>query len=253
LAELFLVPFPALQDEKGKYLIEKHTILTAPSIQILDLTHKQKLRQTTKSQPSLIVGNPTMPTVLIEPGKPAQQLKPLIWAEKEAKDIASLMKIPALTGNKATKTAILEKMSQAGIIHFATHGLLDEYRGIGSAIALAPSGKDDGLLTADEILNLKLNADLVVLSACDTGRGRITGDGVVGLSRSLISAGTASIIVSLWAVDDDSTSFLMTEFYKSREQKLDKATALRKAMLTTKAKYSSPLNWAAFTLIGESE
>jgi CHAT domain-containing protein len=93
----------------------------------------------------------------------------------------------------------------------------------------------------------------VVLSACDTGRGRITGDGVVGLSRSLISAGTASIIVSLWAVDDNSTSFLMTEFYKNREQKLDKATALRKAMLTTKAKYSSPLNWAAFTLIGESE
>ncbi|MBS9396133.1 MAG: tetratricopeptide repeat protein [Dolichospermum sp. OL03] len=252
-SELFLVPFPALQDEKGKYLIEKHTILTAPSIQILDLTHKQKLRQTTKSQPSLIVGNPTMPTVLIEPGQPAQQLKPLIWAEKEAKDIASLMNISALTGNKATKTAILEKMSQAGIIHFATHGLLDEYRGIGSAIALAPSGKDDGLLTADEILNLKLNADLVVLSACDTGRGRITGDGVVGLSRSLISAGTASIIVSLWKVDDNSTSFLMSEFYKNREQKLDKATALRKAMLTTKAKYSSPLNWAAFTLIGESE
>ena len=252
-SKLFLVPFPALQDEKGKYLIEKHTILTAPSIQILDLTHKQKLRQTTKSQPSLIVGNPTMPKVILEPGQPAQQLKALIWAEKEAKDIASLMNISALTGNKATKTAILEKMSQAGIIHFATHGLLDEYRGIGSAIALAPSGKDDGLLTADEILNLKLNADLVVLSACDTGRGRITGDGVVGLSRSLISAGTASIIVSLWAVDDDSTSFLMTEFYKNREQKLDKATALRKAMLTTKAKYSSPLNWAAFTLIGESE
>ena len=252
-SKLFLVPFPALQDEKGKYLIEKHTILTAPSIQILDLTHKQKLRQTTKSQPSLIVGNPTMPKVILEPGQPAQQLKALIWAEKEAKDIASLMNISALTGNKATKTAILEKMSQAGIIHFATHGLLDEYRGIGSAIAFAPSGKDDGLLTADEILNLKLNADLVVLSACDTGRGRITGDGVVGLSRSLISAGTASIIVSLWAVDDDSTSFLMTEFYKNREQKLDKATALRQAMLTTKAKYSSPLNWAAFTLIGESE
>ena len=219
----------------------------------MDLTHKQKLRQTTKSQPSLIVGNPTMPTVLIEPGQPAQQLKALIWAEKEAKNIASLLNISALTGNKATKTAILEKMPQAGIIHFATHGLLDEYRGIGSAIAFAPSGKDDGLLTADEILNLKLNADLVVLSACDTGRGRITGDGVVGLSRSLISAGTASIIVSLWAVDDDSTSFLMTEFYKNREQKLDKATALRKAMLTTKAKHSSPLNWAAFTLIGESE
>ena len=252
-SELFLVPFPALQDEKGKYLIEKHTILTAPSIQILDLTHKQKLRQTTKSQPSLIVGNPIMPKVILEPKKPAQQLKDLPGALKEAIDVASILKTQALTGNAATKVAILQKISQAGIIHFATHGLFDEYRGIGSAITLAPSGKDNGLLTADEILNLKLNADLVVLSACDTGRGRITGDGVVGLSRSLISAGTASIIVSLWKVDDNSTSFLMSEFYKNREQKLDKATALRKAMLTTKAKYSSPYNWAAFTLIGESE
>ena len=115
--------------------------------------------------------------------------------------------------------------------------------------------KDNGLLTAEEILNLKLNADLVVLSACDTGRGRITGDGVIGLSRSLISAGVPSVVVSLWAVCDNSTSFLMTEFYKNLQQKLDKATALRLAMLTTRQqkKYQKPLHWAAFTLIGEAE
>jgi CHAT domain-containing protein len=82
------------------------------------------------------------------------------------------------------------------------------------------------LLTANEILDLKLNAELVVLSACDTGRGRITGDGVIGLSRSLISAGVPSVIVSLWSVPDASTASLMTEFYRNLQQKLDKAQAL---------------------------
>ncbi|BBD70199.1 TPR repeat-containing protein [Nostoc commune NIES-4072] len=251
-SSLFLVPFPALQDEQGKYLIEKHTILTAPSIQVLDLTRRQRGAETTTSlENALIVGNPIMPKVVLEPGQSPEQLKDLPWAKKEAQDIASLLKTDAITGKQATKAAIVKKMPSARIIHLATHGLLDDNRGLGSAIALAPSGNDNGLLTAEEILNLKLNADLVVLSACDTGRGRITGDGVIGLSRSLISAGVPSVIVSLWAVDDNSTSFLMTEFYKNLQQKLDKATALRKAMLTTMQKYPEPKYWAAFTLIGE--
>ncbi|WP_062289445.1 CHAT domain-containing protein [Nostoc piscinale] len=253
---LFLVPFSALQDEQGKYLIQKHTILTAPSIQVLDLTRKQKLGHQNSSQGEvLIVGNPTMPKVALEPGKPLVQLPALPGAEKEAKEIAPLFKTKAITGSQATKAAILQQISKARIVHLATHGLLDDNQGLGSAIALAPSGKDNGLLTAEEILNLKLNADLVVLSACDTGRGRVTGDGVIGLSRSLISAGVPSVIVSLWAVDDNSTSFLMTEFYKNLQQKQDKATALRQAMLTTmkQDKYQNPLHWAAFSLIGEAE
>ncbi|MEC4817320.1 MAG: CHAT domain-containing tetratricopeptide repeat protein [Scytonema sp. PMC 1069.18] len=290
---LFLVPFPALQDKDGKYLIEKHTILTSPSIQVLDLTRQQ--RQNGKQQPRtvrtganftspLIVGNPTMPKVALKIGDKPQQLTSLPGAEKEAKAIASLLNTQALIGNNATEAAIVQRLSQAGIIHFATHGLFDDIRGLDSAIALAPSEgrlalapsetrltltpenisflssplskedkKRDGLLTAEEILDMKINADLVVLSACDTGRGRITGDGVIGLSRSLISAGTPSVIVSLWAVDDDSTAFLMTEFYQNLQQKFDKATALRNAMLTTKKKYSNPSQWAAFTLIGKSE
>ncbi|BDA71624.1 hypothetical protein CAL7716_057900 [Calothrix sp. PCC 7716] len=88
-------------------------------------------------------------------------------------------------------------------------------------------------MTAGEILDLKLNAELVVLSACDTGRGRITGDGVIGLSRALISAGVPSVLVSLWSVPDAPTSLLMTEFYKNLQKNLDKAQALRQAMLTT--------------------
>ncbi len=253
---LFLVPFPALQDADNKYLIEKHTILTAPSIQVLSLTRQQKLKNGSakigKSE-ALVVGNPTMPSVALKLGDKPEKLPPLKGAEREAQAIAPLLNTKAITGSQATETAIAQKMQQARFIHLATHGLLDDNRGLGSSIALTPSGKDDGLLTAEEILNLKLNADLVVLSACDTGRGRITGDGVIGLSRSLISAGVPSVLVSLWAVDDDSTAFLMTEFYKNLQQGIDKATALRKAMLTAKDKYSNPLQWAAFTLIGEAD
>ena len=253
--QLFLVPFPALQDEKGKYLIEKHTILTAPSIQVLDLTHKRKnaLKKSGVGREILVVGNPTMPKNPIT----NEQESPLPGAEREAVKIAELLKTQAMTGNKATKTAIVQKMPTARIIHFATHGFIDDFKGFGvpGAIAFAPSGEDNGFLTSGEILDLKLNAELIVLSACDTGQGDIKGDGVIGLSRSLISAGIPSIVVSLWAVGDDSTSFLMTEFYKNMAQKLDKGTALRQAMLTTMKhkNYQSPYHWAAFTLIGEVE
>ena len=120
-------------------------------------------------------------------------------------------------------------------------------------IVLAPDGKDNGLLTASDILNLKLNAELVVLSACDTGRGRINGDGVIGLSRSLISAGVPSLVVTLWKIPDESSEKLMTQFYQNLQQNPDKAQALRQAMLTTMKQYPETINWAAFTFIGETE
>ena len=258
--ELFLVPFPALQDANGKYLIEQHTILTAPAIQVLDLTQQQKIKvQQANSKELVIVGNPTMPKVPPKIGEPPQQLASLPSAEKEAKAIATILKAKAITGNKAKKSAILPLLPKARIIHLATHGLLDDFIGLGvpGAIALAPSGNgelNDGLLTANEILDLKLNAELVVLSACDTGRGRITGDGVIGLSRSLIAAGTPSVIVSLWSVPDAPTAELMTEFYRNwLERKLDKAQALRQAMLKTMKNHPNPKDWAAFTLIGEAK
>jgi CHAT domain-containing protein/uncharacterized protein HemY len=248
---LFLVPFPALQDEQGKYLIDKHTILTAPAIQVLDLTSKQKQNLNQSVKDILVVGNPIMPKLPIA----NEQLEPLPGAEEEAIKIADLLKTQAITGNKATETAMVNKMKQAKIIHFATHGLLDDFKGLGipGAIALAPSAKDDGFLTSSEIIDLKLKAEMVVLSACNTGGGNITGDGVVGLSRSLITAGVKSVIVSLWSVPDNSTALLMTEFYRHLQHNPDKAAALRQAMLTTRQKYNNPIDWAAFTLIGEAE
>jgi CHAT domain-containing protein len=270
-AELFLVPFPALKDQQGKYLIEKHTILTAPAIQVLELTRQQRDRvgarmpKPLQAENALVVGNPTMPSVRPAVDKPPQQLPPLPGAEREAIAIASLLNTKALTGNAATETAVKAKLPQARIVHLATHGLLDDTQGLRSAIALAPNSSSsplskggqeggDGLLTAEEILSLKLNAELVILSACNTGRGHLTGDGVIGLSRSLIAAGTPSVIVSLWSVPDAPTEELMSEFYRQLQRTGNKAQALRIAMLKMKEKYpNTPKSWAAFTLIGEAE
>ncbi|AOW98213.1 hypothetical protein BJP34_01030 [Moorena producens PAL-8-15-08-1] len=240
---LFLVPFPALQDASGQYLIEKHTMLTAPSIQVLDLTNQQ--RQLVSGEEMLVIGNPTMP----------QGLPPLPGTETEALAIAEMFNTQALIGNQATKAAVVEQMSKAKIIHLATHGLLNDFKGLGlpGAIALAPTKTDKGFLSASEILDLKLSAELVVLSACNTGRGRVTSDGVIGLSRSLVAAGVPSVVVSLWKVPDDSTADLMIEFYRQLQQTPDKAVALRQAMLTTLKQYPNPVEWAAFTLIGEAE
>ena len=94
---------------------------------------------------------------------------------------------------------------------------------------------------------------MAILSACDTGRGRITGDGVIGLSRALITAGVPSVIVSLWAVPDAPTAALMAEFYHQLQQGQPKAQALRQAMLATMATHPDPRDWAAFTLIGVAD
>jgi CHAT domain-containing protein/uncharacterized protein HemY len=244
---LFLVPFPALQGTTGKYLIEEHTILTAPAIQVLDLTHQQRQRVSGKG--ALVVGNPTIaPQVSQEYG-----LIPLSGAEREAIKITELLNTKALIRDQPTKAVVLQQMPGARIIHLATHGLLDDVKklGIPGAVVLAPDGKDNGLLTAGEILDLKLNAELVVLSACDSGQGKLTGDGVIGLSRSLITAGAPSVIVTLWKIPDYPTEKLMTEFYQNLQHNSDKAQALRQAMLTTIKQYPDPLQWAAFTLIGE--
>ena len=265
--ELFLVPFAALQNSKGEYLIKKHTIVTAPSIQVLNFTNQLKnsvIKDNFKS--ALVVGNPIMPTI---PGQ-TQPLGTLPNAGIEANNIAEFLKTTSLTGSKATKIDVVKKMLNASLIHLATHGLLDEIKQFGlsqttkqlstpGALALAPSQKDknDGFLTSEEIMDMKLKAQMVVLCACNTGRGNITGDGIIGLSRSFIAAGVPSVVVSLWAVPDAPTSELMQEFYSQwrGNHNDDKAKALRQAMLIImeKPQYRDPKNWAAFTLIGEAD
>jgi len=251
--DLFLVPFAALQDSNNRYLIENHTILTSPSIQVLEITREHQNRVRGLRQAALIVGDPTIaPKFNENPYK----LRQIPRAKEAAEAIAATLGTEAISGEKATKVAILDRMLNTRIVHLSAHGLLDDFQGSGipGAIILAPSGDtDDGALNAAEILQLKLDSELVVLSACSTGGGKITGDGVIGLSRCFIVAGVPSIIVSLWNMGAISAKLLMTEFYQNLARGENRAAALRCAMLTTKARFPSPIAWAAFTLIGETE
>ncbi|AFZ01265.1 CHAT domain-containing protein [Calothrix sp. PCC 6303] len=259
--ELFTVPFAALKDANGKYLIEKYTISTAPSIQALDLLYQRKIKRQGEqpfvaknitADELLIVGNPTAPKTPLKPGGEACKSQPLPGTEKEAKEIAQIFKAPALIGDAATETVIVEKMPQAKIIHLAANAFSNDCQKGNSpdAIALATSERDDGWLRTEEIQDMKLKADLVVLTGCDTALGRITGDGVIGLSRAFLAAGADSVIGSLWAVDDMATAFLITDFYGNLSRNTDKAGALRQAMLETMKKYPNPRDWAGFTLVG---
>jgi CHAT domain-containing protein len=249
---LFLAPFPALQDNQGEFLIEQHTIQIAPAIQALAMEPPVSQEISPEISPSngksknfthaLIVGNPA-------PMPPS--LSSLKGAEAEAKAIAQILGTTPIMGEAATEKTIIEQMPQAKLIHLATHGLFDEHQGLASSLAFSTKDDQDGFLTAAEILDLDLEADLVVLSACNTGRGKITGDGVVGLSRSFLLAGAQSTLVSLWDVPDLATSALMTDFYRQLQNNQTQPQALRQAMLDTMQTYPNPHEWAAFILVGQ--
>ena len=148
-----------------------------------------------------------------------------------------------------------ESLDQYQFIHFATHGLVNESEPALSRIFLTASNDQDGSLYTGEIYNLDINADLVTLSACETGLGKIAkGEGIVGLSRALQYAGANNIIVSLWQVADQSTSQMMIEFYKYNLYNVHHGynSALRKAKLSLlkSEEYSQPYYWAPFILVG---
>ena len=252
---LFLVPFAALPDADGMPLVVKHTISTVPSIEVLALSKRQHdAAKRSGKQDILIVGNPSMPSYQSRPDRAPTQLGQLPGAEAEAKYLGELLKVQPLIGDVASETAVVSRMQNARIIHLATHGLLEAeslyMRSTLSAIALGPSEAEDGFLTVRETMRMKLGAELAVLSACDTGRGKISGDGVIGLSRGYIAAGVPSIVVSLWPVSDQATKDLMSSFYQEMLAGADKAAALRAAMLETRKKFPAAKAWAPFTIYG---
>jgi len=161
---------------------------------------------------------------------------------------------------RASRATVLNgDLSQYRYVHFATHGYLDSERPGLSSLVLSmvdAQGKpQDGFLRANDIYNLKLPAELVVLSACQTGLGReIKGEGLVGLTRGFMYAGAARVVVSLWNVNDKATADLMTWFYqKMLKQGQRPAAALRAAQVEMwkQKQWQSPYYWAAFVLQGE--
>jgi CHAT domain-containing protein/tetratricopeptide (TPR) repeat protein len=149
-------------------------------------------------------------------------------------------------------------VKSARYLHFATHGVLDESTPELSGLRLAHAGDtaEDGLLQVRDVFNLQLHADLVVLSACQTGMGKeVSGEGLIGMTRAFLYAGAASVLVSLWRVDDESTADLMVSFYRHLERSGDKSEALRLAKLDLidRSPYFQPYYWAPFILVGEAQ
>jgi CHAT domain-containing protein len=176
--------------------------------------------------------------------------------------IAKLYKseeVASYFGTAATEEAVKgnKHLNTARRIHFATHGLISEqqpqYSGL--VLTLDDDPAEDGLLQVYEIFNLRLNADLVVLSACRTGLGKeVKGEGVIGLTRAFMYAGARSVVVSLWRVADRPTADFMARFYRRLDQDRNKAEALRQAkleMIQAGGRFSHPLFWAPFILTGE--
>jgi len=156
------------------------------------------------------------------------------------------------------ETVKSEKLDTYRYIHFASHGFIDESHPERSGILFSrtPNSNEDGVLQMGEILRLKLNADLVTLSACSTGLGKlVNGEGILGLTRAFFYAGARNVTVSLWNVNDSATAALMKSFYGGLNRGLPKTAALRQAKLSLlhgeNKLWRHPYFWAAFVLVGE--
>jgi CHAT domain-containing protein/tetratricopeptide (TPR) repeat protein len=187
-------------------------------------------------------------------------LKPIPGTLEEVNSLRSLCQLQGTPHRILLNDAANEAVMQAGdlesyrYIHLATHGIVNTQSPSLSGIFLAPDTANNGFISAGETYNLPMNADLLVLSACETGLGRAAkGEGVIGLGRGLLYSGARSLILSQWSVFDASTSILMQQLYKNLFSGMPKAEALNKAKLylLEKTNYAYPGFWAAFTLTGE--
>jgi len=237
---LHYLPFNGLHDGKG-FLIDQYSIRVMPSASVMQYLES---KATNKMGNILVFGNPDL----------GDHRYDLAFAEKEAVDVAkSKLESKVLLRKEATVEAFMKYAGQFHYIHFATHSQFDASSPLKSALLLAPERGSNGMLTADIIYSLELNADLVTLSACETGLSKIAnGDDLIGLSRGFLYAGARSIVASLWEVDDQSTSLLMETFYRELG-KQDKREALRTAQLETKQRYPHPYYWAPFQLTGNAK
>jgi CHAT domain-containing protein len=259
---LWLVPFAALVAGDGTFLADRWPIVYSPSAQILDEIRREPAYQRPADLRALVVGNPTPPGLTRDDDarfrgvRGTTVFQPLPGAEQEARAIAAVLppaRTTLLVGSGADLATIEARASDATVVHLASHALAFPASPLDSFVMLAASAGNDGRLTARRVLGLMLSADLVTLSACQTGLGQLSGDGVIGLSRAFLVAGARSTLVSQWSVSDAATAALMTVFYREYAGGVeDKARALQRAMTAVRNQggYDHPRYWAAFALIG---
>lgn len=264
---LWELPFQALlnkSDSGERFLLEDHTISYAPSLTVLREMMRERDQRGRQPKTSLLAfGNPALPATTLAKARTIYRdfaFAPLPEAEREVKTLAQLYgsaRSKVFTGTAADESQAKAEASSYNILHFATHGILNDTSPMYSHLLLAQKGNDeDGLLEAREVLKLDLRAELVTLSACETARGKLgRGEGVVGLSWAFFVAGSPATLVSQWKVESASTTNLMLGFYQNLQstKPLSKATALRQSALRLlrSPEYKHPFYWASFVLIGD--
>jgi CHAT domain-containing protein len=250
---LHYLPFPALQKADSTYLIDHYALALAPSATVLSFCYRKgdvrwsssNLEQAQNNYRVLALGNPDVGNARFD----------LPFAEKEITSLEQTFgEIESYARKQATPSALVAGASRANLVHLSCHGVYDERNPLFSALLLAPDSTNaTGRLEAFKIFGLKLNASLVMLSACETGLAKVTGgDEVIGLARGFIFAGTPSLIASLWTVDDLATAITVKRFYRYLKSGLSKAEALRQAQLVVRDQHNRhPAYWASFGLTGD--
>ena len=267
-ASLWEVPFQALIDSQNKYIVESAAVSYAPSLSVLtEIERRQNIRRDDSTL--LAFGNPSSKSIVKSADAsrvalPGEIYADLPEAEKQVKALSALYganRSLIFTGSNATEAAFKKSADNFEVLHLATHGFLNDSSPLYSYILLAEGDADDsedGKLEAREIMRMNLTANLVVLSACETGRGRIgAGEGLIGLSWSFFVAGSPTTMASLWKVESASTTELMLDFYRQMRNKAkltSKSAALRASSikLLKTEKYAHPFYWAGFVIIGNN-
>ena len=238
---LHYLPFAALQDGNGQFLLDRYSLRFLPSASVLKF-----LRPVLQNKDArlLALGNPDLDDPKLD----------LAFAEGEAKLVASLYPSSRVLLRKDASESNFKKAGGVfSRIHFASHGKFQADEPLKSGLYLAKDADNDGILTVGELYSMNLEADLVTLSACETGLGKIaSGDDVVGLTRGFLYAGSRSIVASLWSVDDKATATLMQAFYANLAS-MNKREALRQAQIKARETFPHPFFWAAFQLTGRAE
>jgi CHAT domain-containing protein len=265
------LPFQTLLSPELRYLIEDAAVSYAPSLSVLrEMRLASKKNQTPAKASLLALGNPALGTrskELVKFVKMDAELQPLPEAAAQVRALGQLYGktlSKVYTGPEAQEELVKEQSARYRILHLATHGILNDVSPMYSHVLLAQSpgkSEEDGLLEAWEMMNLDLNADLVVLAACETARGRAgAGEGMIGMSWALFVAGCPRTVVSQWSVEASSTTALMVEFHKrfktrygGSQPAVSTAEAMRQAALKVMSnpEYVHPFYWGGFVVVGD--
>lgn len=262
---LWELPFQALQSSSQRYVIEDKAIFYSPSLTILrEVSRSPKKRESRTELTLLGFGNPTVALRSRERVKAVfmdETLEPLPEAEKQVTALAELYgarQSKVYTGAEAREERAKTEAPAYRVLHFATHGILDSTSPMYSHLVLSQKvddSQEDGLLEAWEVMDLKLNADMVVLAACETARGRVgAGEGMIGMSWAFFVAGSPTTVASQWKVESASTTQLMLEFHRNLGgARVSKAKALQLAAvkILKNREYQHPFYWAGFVLLGD--